>query len=286
MIKSMAGKVVWVGRATVFLVGLAVILALVVGVATSALGANGQSFLLGKGNLATAITKLTGNVNGSAMQVTNSNAGADDTALSLSVQVGEAPMKVNSTTRVANLNAASAGRADSAASADTAANAQNAADADKLDGLDSANLMPGGTWPAGATIRGKYEIDGTATAAEELFDGDSISFGYTLSSTPETRLVPFEGTAPSECPGDSSFPLADPGFLCVYEAQNSNLSTTETYPIIYDPTRFGANIYAHAAAAGVAYSYGSWAVTAPTAAQTQALAQQDSSDVSQGRQEP
>jgi hypothetical protein len=37
-----------VGRATVFLVGLAVILAVVLGVATSALGANGNPFLLGK----------------------------------------------------------------------------------------------------------------------------------------------------------------------------------------------------------------------------------------------
>ena len=52
MIKSIASKVMWVGRATVFLVGLAVILAMVLGVATSALGANGQSFLLGKSNLA------------------------------------------------------------------------------------------------------------------------------------------------------------------------------------------------------------------------------------------
>ncbi len=99
------GKVMWVGRATVFLVGLAVILALTVGVATTALGANGQSFLLGRFNAATALTKLTGNVNGAAMQVVNSNADANDTALNLSVQAGEAPMTVNSAKKVANLNA-------------------------------------------------------------------------------------------------------------------------------------------------------------------------------------
>ncbi len=120
MVRSAAGKVMWVGRATVFLVGLSVILALVFGVATSAFGANGNPFLLGKSNVATLLTKLTGNVNGSAMQVVNSNAGADDTALSLSVQAGEAPMRVNSATRVANLNA------------------------DKLDGLDSAQVRPVG----------------------------------------------------------------------------------------------------------------------------------------------
>ena len=105
MLRGAASKVMWVGRATVFLVGLAVILALVFGVATTALGANGNPFLLGKSNVATALSKLTGNVNGAAMQVVNSNAGADDTALSLSVQAGESPMRVNSPTKVANLNA-------------------------------------------------------------------------------------------------------------------------------------------------------------------------------------
>jgi hypothetical protein len=44
MIRTAASKVMWVGRATVFLVGLSVILALVFGVATTAMGANGQSF--------------------------------------------------------------------------------------------------------------------------------------------------------------------------------------------------------------------------------------------------
>jgi len=43
MLKSATSKVMWVGRATVFVVGLAVILALVLGVATAAFGANGIS---------------------------------------------------------------------------------------------------------------------------------------------------------------------------------------------------------------------------------------------------
>ncbi len=42
-------------------------------------------------NAATAVTRLTGNVNGPAMQVVNNNAGANDTALDLGVQPGEAP---------------------------------------------------------------------------------------------------------------------------------------------------------------------------------------------------
>jgi hypothetical protein len=106
MIRGAASKVMWVGRATIFMVGLSVVLALLFGVASMAFADNGQPFLLGRlTNTATALTKLTSNVNGAAMQVVNTNAGTDDTALDLSVQSGEAPMKVNSNKKVTNLNA-------------------------------------------------------------------------------------------------------------------------------------------------------------------------------------
>ncbi len=120
----MFSKVMWVGRATVFLVGLAVILALVLGVATTALGANGKPFLLGKKNVASAISTLVKQGPGPALK--------------LQVGAGQPPMAVNSQGRVANLNAARAGRADSAARADSATNAQNAVNADKLDNKDSS----------------------------------------------------------------------------------------------------------------------------------------------------
>ena len=58
MLRSTASKVMWMGRTTVFLVGLAVILALIFGVATTAMGANGNPFLLGKKNVASAISTL------------------------------------------------------------------------------------------------------------------------------------------------------------------------------------------------------------------------------------
>ena len=65
MLGKAASKVVWVGRATVFLVGLAMILALLFGMASTAFGANGGNFILGSlNNTATAITKLTGTVGG------------------------------------------------------------------------------------------------------------------------------------------------------------------------------------------------------------------------------
>ncbi len=61
-----------VGRATVFLVGFAVILVPVFGMASTALGFNGASFILGKSNVATKLTGLIGKVaTGSALVVKN-----------------------------------------------------------------------------------------------------------------------------------------------------------------------------------------------------------------------
>ncbi len=49
----------WVGGAAVFFLGLAVLLALVFGVATTAMGANGDFFKVGKSNLQSAVSVLT-----------------------------------------------------------------------------------------------------------------------------------------------------------------------------------------------------------------------------------
>lgn len=89
MLRSAASKVMWVGRATVFLVGLAVILAVLFGVASMALARDGDSFLLGERNAAQKLSTL---------------ARPEGPALSLQVQSG-APLQVNSSTRVAKLNA-------------------------------------------------------------------------------------------------------------------------------------------------------------------------------------
>src|SRR3990170_4489976 len=91
MLRSAAGKLMWVGKATVFLVGLAVILALLFGVTSTALGANGKPLILGKA--ANAASKITGLV--------KSGAGP---ALRLKVDSGP-PLAVNTTDQVLNLNA-------------------------------------------------------------------------------------------------------------------------------------------------------------------------------------
>lgn len=103
---GMVKKVALVGKATTFVVGLAVILALTVGLASSALAGTGVGapFNLGKVNTVGALSKLVGSVAGPSLQIDNNSADANATALDLQVEAGKAPMKVNSGARVANLN--------------------------------------------------------------------------------------------------------------------------------------------------------------------------------------
>lgn len=106
MVGTIFGKVMWVGRATVFLVGLAVILALMVGLASAALAGTGvgATFNLGKTNTVNALSSLVGNVAGPALKVDNNSTGFGATALRLEVEPGKPPMSVNSTTEVQGLN--------------------------------------------------------------------------------------------------------------------------------------------------------------------------------------
>ena len=90
MVRSVAKKVMWVGRATVFFVGLSVVVGLVLGLASMALGADGDFFKIGRLNEAASTSTLD-----------KSRAGP---ALNLRVDSG-APLKVNSSSKVANLNA-------------------------------------------------------------------------------------------------------------------------------------------------------------------------------------
>ncbi len=124
MLENTVRKVTWMARATTTIVGLAIMLALVLGVATTALAGTGigATFNLGKTNTVNAITKLVGSVAGPSLQIDNNSTDAAATALDLQVEPGKAPMKVNSATQVANLNA------------------------DKLDGQDASAFMAASTY--------------------------------------------------------------------------------------------------------------------------------------------
>jgi hypothetical protein len=101
--KKVVSKVMWMGRATIFLTGLAVILAITVGLGTTALAAApGDPFRLGKYNSVNKITKLVGKEARAMLSIDNNGGG---TALDLSVEDGNAPMTVDSDEKVENLNA-------------------------------------------------------------------------------------------------------------------------------------------------------------------------------------
>jgi len=107
MLRTVASKVAWVGRTASMVFGLALVMALVFGVATMAMGATGGNFLLGKNNVADAISTLIKRGPGPA--------------LSLVVEANQPPLKVNATAgKATNLNA------------------------DEVDGLEGASLVQGG----------------------------------------------------------------------------------------------------------------------------------------------
>ena len=113
MIRSAASKVMWVGRATVFFVGLAVIVGLVFGVASVAFGKDGDFFILGALNPAESTSTLD-----------KSGAGP-----ALDLQVDRRPaLAVSTRARVNKLNA------------------------DQLDGKDSTQFAPAGATPIWAIV--------------------------------------------------------------------------------------------------------------------------------------
>lgn len=197
MLRSAASKAMWIGRMTSAVVGLAVILALVLGVASMAMSATRQPFILGKQNTADQVTKLI-----------RHGAGA---ALSLEVHDGQPPMKVNSSGKVANLNSDlldgksdtdfyAAGskvddslHADSADSATNATNAQNADNAttadnaDLLDNKDSSDFQPSYERTVVVSPVGTDTENGTALlAALSSITDASATNAYLLSIEPGT----------------------------------------------------------------------------------------------------
>ena len=168
MVRSVLSKVAWVGRTASMVFGLALVMALVLGVASMALGANGQAWILGQNNAATAITKLAGSagVNGPMLQLINNNPDANDTALDLRVQAGEAPMRVNSAGKVANLNS------------------------DAVDGLDSAAFQKrvGGECAVGSSIR-TIDANGVVTCEQDDSGAGGAAGGDLTGNYPNPQIA-------------------------------------------------------------------------------------------------
>jgi len=132
-------------------------LALVVSTASGA--KPGSPFRLGRSNSINKTTALTGKTKGPQLKLANKKAGS--TALDLKVPAGQAPLTVNSSGKVANLNA------------------------DQLDGLDSTGFLRAtGTATDSSKLEGhasSYFLPATGTAADSIkLGGHPISDFYLL----------------------------------------------------------------------------------------------------------
>ncbi len=152
MAKKVATKAARIARATALALGAALMLAVVLGVATTALAGTGAgaTFNLGQTNTVNVLSKLVGSVGGPSLQIDNNSTGANATALELQVEAGKAPMKVNSGAKVFNLNA------------------------DKIDGKDSSQFL-GTTYVRSVDKETLANSGGFATASR--FSGDRATGG-------------------------------------------------------------------------------------------------------------
>lgn len=143
------------GRATVFAVGLAVILAVVLGVATTALAAvPGDPFRLGRINSIDRLSTLVGTTANAMLRVDNNGSGP---ALSLEANAGNPPVVVN----------AAAGKATNL-------------DADELDGQDSSAFLPAEIYENSASQ--EISPDSSSGTTATCDSGDvAVSGSYAIS---------------------------------------------------------------------------------------------------------
>jgi hypothetical protein len=119
-----------------------------------------------------------------------------------------------------------------------------------------------GTLKSGQTLRGVFDVGGTAQAANDLSRA-GVSFQFPLLAAPSVTVLE-KGKTSANCGGlgGGSTPAATGGNLCVYVTESSNLD--ETAPLtVENDTRLGFGLAAKAKASGDFYAYGQWAVTAP-----------------------
>lgn len=191
-----------VGRATALVLGTAVMLALVVGLASTAFAGNGDAWKLGRGNVATKVTALAGSlgVNGPMVRLTNNNAGTDDTALELRVQPGEAPMTINSATKVDNLNT------------------------DSLDGQDSSEFVPTST---NSFVRNSlYRNESAVTAGTQLGDGT-----FTLAASCDAGDVLLSG-GPANISATTDMVESFPSTTTSWTARVDKNGLTDSYSVV------------------------------------------------------
>jgi azurin len=180
--KAILGGVWRLGRGTATVMGLAMLLALTVGTASTALAGTGVGarFDLGKTNTVNAVSKLVGSVVGPSLTIDNNSTATGATALDLQVEPGKPPFKVNSTTEVQGLNV------DSIDSKNSSDFLQEASDRD--------DFLPNDTYVNDVIKLGPGSSD-TVFASADCDAGDKLLGGGGLALDPDedttTASVPF-----------------------------------------------------------------------------------------------
>ena len=229
----------------------------------------GDAIRAGQTTSANKTTNLKGSAEFQNLKVTNTR--AVGVAARFVVEPGNPPFHVSSGVVVPKLNA---DRVDGVNAAGLLKKKDYDPDkdgsvvsVDTVEGVALSNILPGGTLPAGATIRGVYGVGGD----EAGYLAQGISFGYTLASEPIGHYIESGAAAPAECPGSASMPEAAPGHLCLYEG--GRLALTGPLTITDAQGRFDrtnqSGFFLVATPASVTgpnpLTSGTWAVTAPAA---------------------
>ena len=174
--KAIVGGVWRLGRGTATVMGLAVLLALTVGVASTALAGTGVGarFDLGTTNTVNAVSKLVGTVVGPSLTIDNNSTGTGATALDLQVEPGKPPFKVNSTTEVKGLNV------DSIDSKNSSDFLQESSDRD--------DFLPNDTYVKNANIKGQGN-NLTVSASVDCDPGDKLLGGGGFTDSPKEDVT-------------------------------------------------------------------------------------------------
>lgn len=150
MTKRIVARTLWMARGTATMMGLVVMVAVVLGIATTANAAAGDPLKLGKLNTVNKLTQLVGGVAGPSLRIDNNSTEFGATALRLEVEPGKPPMSVNSTTEVSGLNA------DQVDSLSASAFLQESSDRDDFLPSRTYTVEDRRTGPGGGGVTGRF----------------------------------------------------------------------------------------------------------------------------------
>ncbi len=195
--RAIFSKVMWVGRATTFCVGLSMILAVVFGVGATALAAvPGDPLKLGRINAIDRLTSLAGSVGGPLLRVDNDGGGP---ALALESNAGNPPLRVNPEAgKATNLDADELdgkdsvdfySRGEKVADAERADSATSAGNANTLDGKDSTAFQSSNPCPAGTLFHEGVCIETTKRSPRAFpnAEGTCLQAGRRLPAVAELQ---------------------------------------------------------------------------------------------------